>query len=495
MVNEQNTTVNVSNDIIPMKEKIFYGMADFFGGGSGTLISLLLLAFFNKSLGIEAGIAASIVMISKIWDAISDPLMGAISDNTRTRWGRRRPYLFIGGILIIPALAFLFAPIGKAPDWIKITSATVAFLFFCTVSTISHVPYCSLTSDISPDHVERTKANTIKLIFSMISAAVCYLIPSTIFEMYLRLEISPITFYLIIVLGFGIFFTVPLVLASIFVEERTYFDREHRAKFNFASYKEPFKVKSFIWHMVMYISAFLCVDIIAALAVYYTSDVLRGVTVFGQPMSMLFVIAPMMVMAGIMVPFLYMIIRKKGKQFAFRAGLPLYIFGGICLAVLPTSFPGWLVPIFTILMGVGLGGAQMLPWLIFPDTIDVAELKLGYRPTGNFSGIMTFSRKLATAIAIFVVGVILTAVGQIPGIEGQAQPVQPQKVLVAIRIMMGASITILISIAIFASHKYKVTSAKLDRIKYFLSHQRNNTLDSLTEDEIEERKSLIKELA
>ncbi|MFW5779959.1 MAG: MFS transporter [Bacillota bacterium] len=482
-------------DKIPPKEKLIFGMADFFGGGSGTMVGLLLLAFFNRSLGIEAGIASAIIMISKIWDAVSDPLMGAISDNTRTKWGRRRPYMFFGGLMVIPALAFLFAPISEAPYWLRIVSATMSFLVFCTVTTIIQVPYSSLSSDISPDHVERTKANSLRLIFSMVSSGICYLVPSIIFEMHLDGDLSAVTFFLIITFLFGTFFGVPLILAGIYTKERNYVNLKHKAKFSFKSYKEPFMVKSYMWHLLMYISAFICIDIIAALAVYYASDVLRNMTIFGQSMSMLFIIAPMMVTAGLMVPFVYIIARKKGKQFAFRAGMPFYIAGAIFLAVVPSSFPGWTVPLGAFLMGIGLGGTQMMPWIIFPDTIDVAELKLGYRPTGNFSGMMTFSRKLASGIAIAIVGFVLSIAGEIPGIEGQPKPLQPDSVLLAIRIMMGGTVALLISLALFASLKYKVSSDRLERIRYFLEFQRADKLDQLSEEEKQEREALIKELA
>lgn len=482
-----------SGDMIPKKEKILYGMGELYGGGSATLISLVLLVFLNKALGISTAIAGTIIMVSKVWDAVSDPLMGVISDNTRSRFGRRRPYIVLGGLLTVIAMLLLFAPIAGAAMWFKIAFAAFSYLFFCTANTVSQVPYCSLSSDISPDFKERNKANSMKLVFSMVSAAFCYLVPSVVLEGYLAGTLSTTAFYLIIGLGFGLYFAVPLILAGIFTKERVPYNINEKCRFRFTAYKKPFKVKSFIWHIVMYVCVFLCMDIISALAVYYATDVMRGATVFGMKMSSLFIIAPMMLMIFIMIPIILKLAKKKSKQFALRVGLPCYVAGGLVLAFLPSSSNGIFVVVAAAVMGVGFAGAQSMPWLIFPDTVDVAQLKYGKRDTGSFSGIMTFLRKLSTAIAIWLVGIILELAGQIPGIEGQPQPIQPASVLLTTRILLGVSIVILITTAFIASLKYRVTDKKLERVRFYNDAETEGR--ELTEEETAEKDALLKELA
>ena len=83
-------------------ETFIFALADVFGGGGLALLSVMYLPFLTNILKINPAWAGAVMMISKAWDAISDPLMGAISDNTRTRIGRRRPYLILGGALLIP---------------------------------------------------------------------------------------------------------------------------------------------------------------------------------------------------------------------------------------------------------------------------------------------------------------------------------------------------------------------------------------------------------
>jgi Na+/melibiose symporter-like transporter len=239
-------------------------------------------------------------------------------------------------------------------------------------------------------------------------------------------------------------------------------------------------------------------DIISASLLYYTSDVLREVTIFGQAPSGIFVVTPMMVMVGVMFPLVMYLTKKYNKQTAYRTGIPFYIAGGILLAVYNVAWPGWLIPIFTIMMGIGFAGAQIMPWMVFADTIDIAELKFGERNTAVFSGVMTFSRKLANAFAVFMVGWVLDLSGQIPDFT---DPVtrevtrfeQPDSVLLAIRLIMGISIVLIMSAAFFFSLKYKVTGPKLIRVRYFLSKAKEN--EELTPEEQIEKDALLKELA
>jgi Na+/melibiose symporter-like transporter len=250
----------------------------------------------------------------------------------------------------------------------------------------------------------------------------------------------------------------------------------------------------------MYVAAFFCMDVISSLAVYFATDVLRNVAnpipiemLGGETMSAIFVVAPLMIMAGAMFPVIMWLMKKYGKAAAYRTGIPLYILGGIGLAIFQPAWVtlGWLIPIFAVLMGIGFSGAQIMPWIIFPDTVDVAELKLGTRPSGVFGSVTTFARKMANAVAIFMVGQILNLAGQIPGIGPDRAP-QPKSVLTAISLTMGITIAVVMGVAFVVSLKYKVTAPKLDRVRYFLDKARNS--EELTPEEEEEKSALKKEL-
>lgn len=493
-------------DRVPFKEKICYGIGGLMDGGGVALMSCILVKYMT-TMGIPMKIATTIFMIAKLWDAVTDPVMGFISDNTRGRWGRRKPYMFAGGISIIVSIFLLFMPVK---DWGVSTNGFIAYmlimyLLWNTCSTLSQVPYCSMSSDISPSFRERNNANTVKLIFTAAASGLAYVLPLLFIESLISADgwlfmphINTTEFWLSISIIFGTLFGGGLIICSIFVKERikpTTAVEKFNAKQFVKSYTKPYKNRSYRWHIVMYVSAFACMDMISALAVFYATDVWHGEKLFGMDISSMFIIAPLMVAAVVMFPLARKMMDKKSKQFAFRMGLPFYIFGGIMFAIMEPSWtPPILIPIVALIMGLGFGGAQMMPWIIFPDTVDVGEMATGDRSTGTYSGMMTLARKVVGALAVGLVGWILGWCGYKENDTGDTTVYiqQSDTALLAIRLVMGITVAILIAIALYASFKYKVDNKKLARIRYFIDARKKGV--ALNDEETTERDALVAEL-
>lgn len=496
----------VPEDRVSLKEKICYGIGGLMDGGGVALMSCILVKYMT-TMGIPMKIATTIFMIAKLWDAVTDPVMGFISDNTRGRWGRRKPYMFAGGISIIVSIFLLFMPVK---DWGVSTNGFIAYmlimyLLWNTCSTLSQVPYCSMSSDISPSFRERNNANTVKLIFTAAASGLAYVLPLLFIESLISADgwlfmphINTTEFWLSISIIFGTLFGGGLIICSIFVKERikpTTAVEKFNAKQFVKSYTKPYKNRSYRWHIVMYVSAFACMDMISALAVFYATDVWHGEKLFGMDISSMFIIAPLMVAAVVMFPLARKMMDKKSKQFAFRMGLPFYIFGGIMFAIMEPSWtPPILIPIVALIMGLGFGGAQMMPWIIFPDTVDVGEMATGDRSTGTYSGMMTLARKVGGALAVGLVGWILGWCGYKENDTGDTTVYiqQSDTALLAIRLVMGITVAILIAIALYASFKYKVDNKKLARIRYFIDARKKGV--ALNDEETAERDALVAEL-
>ena len=125
-------------DLVPGKEKLCYGIGGFMDGGAVALMSCVMLKYMT-TWGIAPAIASTIMMVAKIWDAITDPLMGFISDNTRGKFGRRKPYMVVGGILVIVALTLLFMPVrkwGMSTGGSGISLNKVSFWLICVTAIL-----------------------------------------------------------------------------------------------------------------------------------------------------------------------------------------------------------------------------------------------------------------------------------------------------------------------------------------------------------------------
>ena len=253
-------------------ERGFFALADFYGGGGQALIGVLYLVFLTDFVKLNPFLAGIVVLISEIWDAISDPLMGTISDNTKTRFGRRRPYIFAGGCLLAVGFALIFMPIDGENQTVKFIYCAATYLFYNTISTMINVSYSSMSAEISTVSEERDSANVLRLVVSTASAAVCTLLPSIVIDAYNTGKIDINTFYLIVGIGFGILFAVPVILCAIFVEERVETVVENK-KFSIKEVIEPLGNRPFRNLVGMYLGQALCMDVFSAGVVYFAKHV------------------------------------------------------------------------------------------------------------------------------------------------------------------------------------------------------------------------------
>lgn len=477
----QSTSADIAidqNQKVPLKEKLLFGAADMYGGGAQGLVAAVYLVFLVNN-GISIDKAGLIVMLSKIWDAITDPLMGAISDNTRTKWGRRRPYIFAGGVLVLISFALLFLPLYGIDNFgLKFAVYMLTYIFFNTVSTIICVPYSSMSTEISTDISQRTKVNTVRLVFSMVSSGISALAPIMLVEQLQNGRLNIDRFSLIIVLVFGILYSVPLILAAIFCKERAEIPAV-KTKFSIKTFIKPLKVKVFVYFILCYLLAFTCLDIVTTNIVYFADYGLN----LGMSSSVILVV--IMLSYAAVVPLLYKLLAKGWeKAKLFRLGIPLYILGIVGICIYPSGWPSWIAILLCVIIGVGMSGCQMMPWILFPDIVDVGELKLKERMSGSFSGVMTLIRKTTSAIAIGITSWVLSwdIVGfKLPYTDYITGTVtkyaQPDSAIWGLRMIVMIPTVVFISLAFYFSTLIKLDIKRSHKIKEFIQLQNKGELD------------------
>ncbi len=444
-------------------ERVIFAAGDIFGGGGSALISVLYLFYLTDIIGIPPASAGLALLIPKVWDAINDPLMGALSDNTRTRWGRRRPFIALGGSLLVLAIAAIWAPIG---GWDSTTAKTIwaigANLVYTTVATMVAVPYGSLSTEVTTDYEERNRINVMRLAFSTIAAAVCTLGGTTLLNWYTSGRVDSLQLYLLIVGVFGVVFVTPILLVAIRTRERAPIPTE-RTRLSMAGVLAPLKYASFRKLLGMYVCQAITMDIVSALVVYYSLYVVRlNVTVFLG----IFIVVNLVgfVVVGRLVQFV-------SKNLIYRAGIPVALIGALGIGLYPREWPAWGSYLCAMLVAAGICGGVLMSWVMFPDVIDDAELVTGERNAGSFSGLMTLIRGVATAIALQLIGLMLQFTGyRAP--EHYVEPTQPLAVQIGIRATMAGAVIVLMSVGWLIARTYPLTRPVCEQMQVQLAEQR-----------------------
>ncbi|HQO66153.1 MAG TPA: MFS transporter, partial [Spirochaetales bacterium] len=144
---------------LPVRTKVGFGIADLGGNLFFTAMGFWSMFYLTDGVGIPAAMAGLAVMIGKIWDAVTDPMMGYISDRTDSKLGRRRPYIIFGALPLMATMVYFFkVPAFTNPVALTVW-ATAALCLLNTAYTVVNVPYASLTPELTKDYNERTSLN------------------------------------------------------------------------------------------------------------------------------------------------------------------------------------------------------------------------------------------------------------------------------------------------------------------------------------------------
>lgn len=409
-------------------QKLGYGLGDIFGGGSGTLINFFYLVFLTDVVRISPGLAGTVILISKVYDSVTDPFEGVLSDRTRTRLGRRRPYLLAGIGLIFLSFMAMFYPVNFESETARFGFVIVSYLFFSTVVSIVMLNYNALQAELTLDYNERTALTTFRIFFSTVSSILCALLPLEIVKLFPDVR----TGWLAMAAAFGLFFALPFIATVAVTRERPEFQKPPQAFHWRQAFIEPFQVRTFVFVLMMYVTAFVAFDATSSIVVYFVK------TYLGRGGETSFVLGALLVAQVVSLPFYQWLSKRSSKPRSYLVGAGMFTLVMFFSFLITPAAPGFAIYVFAVLVGLGSGGVVMMVYAIFPDIPDVDELRTGERREGIFAALTTFVRKISSAIAVFAVAQTLELAGYIPPLEqGGALIEQPQTAtfLLALRLV------------------------------------------------------------
>lgn len=402
--------------------KIIYGFGDIGFSMTSTIVAAYFPIFMTDVVGITPAVAAIALFIGKSWDYINDPLVGYLSDRTRTRWGRRRPFLLFGALPygVIFALLWWIPPLESQTA--LVVFYTLMFILYDAAVTFVGMPYFSLTPELTEDYDERTELTGYRMFFSILGGLLSFVVPMMIIG-----EMSPENSSRILLMGiiFGVASFVPLYFVFFGTREKPYFAHLEQPKL-WASIKSALKNRPFVFSAVIYLFTWTAVHIIEANLLYYIKYVVQR-----EDMSEV-IMATIFVTAIISLPLWDWISKKFNKRMAYIYGIGFWAVVQILLITVSASSSIVYLLALCFLAGLGVGAAHVLPWAMIPDAIEVDELETGKRHEGMFYSLVTLASKTTNSIAIPLALAVLSFSGYIPN-----APVQPQSTINGIRIVVG----------------------------------------------------------
>lgn len=419
------------------RTKILYGTADSGIAMLTASLQFFLLFFYTDVLGMDPGLVGTALLVGKLtWDAINDPLFGYLSDRTRTRLGRRRPYMLFGAVPLGLAVWLLYSIPAGLTGVVAFVTILVSFLLFDTMHTMVSVAYSSLTPELTHDYDERTSLTAVRMIFSVVGyilgAAGTQAIAGLFTNLFGWTEKAAFSG-----MGgvFGIIAVVTVLTTAASVRERPSAEIRVSTLLPRDALSVTFRNRPFLRLIgAFFVSSFSFALMTSLLAYFLTYQLDMEAQV---PLVLLVMLATI----GIFLFPWKLVADRINKGPAYALGLFI-----ACLAVISTFLlpygPTPLIYAIAFVAGLGFSGQWVFPWSMLPDVIEYDQLETGERREGVYYGVWALLTKLTDALGIAVSGWALDLFGYVPNI------VQSEQARLGIRLFFGPipAIAILLSL-------------------------------------------------
>ena len=469
-----------------LSEKIGYGFGDMSSSMFWKIFSYYLPFFYSNIFGLSLAHAGTLVLVTKLYDAVSDRVMGLIADRTNTRWGKYRPYLL--WIAIPFAVAGVLAFFTPRTDnyTFKHVYAYVTYILMMTVYTAINVPYGAMLGVMTDDSREKSVFSSFRMFFAFIGS----FIAMGSFEPLLKLRQSIVgtlpaewtladstpADWTIAVSVIGIVCAVLFILSFVMTRERVTEAemakepvRENSDETAKTSVAEDLKalVANGPWWMLLgggiAILLFNCVR--GGAAAYYFADVLGTNAIF--TLALFLTVGEISQLVGVVVT--VPVSEKIGKKATFLLVLVAVTVLSIIVAFLPETPAGmWALLVSQILICIAIGINSPLLWSMFADVADYSELKNGRASTGLIFSSSSMAQKFGAAFGSAIVLWVLMAFGY----DNAKGAVQTPEALATIKALISWIPAIGSAAGIAIMLGYPLTDKKMSEIRQELSKKR-----------------------
>ncbi|TFG27202.1 MAG: MFS transporter [Promethearchaeota archaeon] len=389
-----------------------------------------------------------------VWNAFNDPMIGYLSDRTKSRWGRRVPWMMGATIPLAIVMIMLFTPpLGLNSDIINFFYLLIILIAYDTVFTSFNLNYNALFSEMFVEMEERSAIGKIRISFTMIATIFAFVVPTLIIEDITNRYNRPETLTQYQITGIV---AAIIILISYFiilkwgVREPKEFSRDAETAMSFrTTLKSSFKNKSFLWFLIPGLGTWMVIYILPTLApLHMTYAVgIKDSELIGVILLVMFL------SAAASTPLWEIIRRKKGARISGMIGIVVWTIPVLFFAF-ATSFE--MALIIAIFEGIGLGGGIYFYDQCMAEIIDEDEVKYGTRRSGIYYAVINFLIRISTIINFLVIGLVFSST------DWQTYEPNPGvNTIFALRLLIGVYPAIILVVSFIGMYFYPIHGDQL----------------------------------
>jgi GPH family glycoside/pentoside/hexuronide:cation symporter len=434
--------------------KLGFGVCDVGGNLFVTVLGFQLMRYLTDVTLLGAGLAGSMLFVGKIWDAVIDPLIGRFSDRTRSRMGRRRPWMLGGAVSIIFMMTLMFTNPHVQSQGLLAILVLIAYVLMVTAYSIINIPYGALTPELTKDYDERTTLNAFRMSFAVVGTFIGILAMDPIRYAFT----NPDQGWMAAGAAMAAIIAITALITVLTVKEPARAAEEAQEQQSFwKTYEAAVKNRPFMLVLFTYALHMMGTMIVQTALKYYFLYVYHNgdQEVLADKESSQ-ALAFFVVAALVFIPVWTLASKRIGKKLSYNLGMGLF-----AAAVMAFFFfaPGRDLMVIYVIMavaGIGYSTNYVMPYAIIPDAVELDYAEHGVRREGAFYGLFNFANQVGVAFALALNGWVLQGFGYV------ANEAQSTVSRLGIRLLVGPIAAAFVVIGIVVLSFYPITRKYYD---------------------------------
>ncbi len=443
---------------VPLGKRIAFAMGEVGDNTAMQTFSFLIFTFYFAIVGLPVVWITGGFILWSLWNGINDPLIGYLSDRTKTKWGRRIPWMVGATIPLAIVMILLFTPPIALSKEINFIYFFIILILFDTTYTAFNLNYNAVFSEMFVTMEDRSSTGKVRISFVMIALIFAFLLPTLIIEDLLGGNPqTPATiskalgeYQLTGIIAAAVIIISYFIILKWGVKEPKHISKDAETAMSFTkTLKTTFKNKSFLWFLIPALGTWIAINILPTLAPLFMYHALgvEDAELVGYALALQFIVA------ALSTPLWEKIRVKKGARMAGLIGIVTWIIPIIFFAFSINMEMVFIVQIFN---GIGLGGGLYFYDQCIAEIIDEDEIRQGTRRSGIYYAVLNFFIRLSAVINFILIGIVFSTTNwqdynPNPGVD----------TILGLQILMGVFPAIVLVISWIGLYFYPIKGEKL----------------------------------